>query len=215
MLIVGAKGFAKEVLEVLHQNNEADNLVLYDDVNDDAPEDLYGQFKILKNSNEAEAYFKSVDNRFTIGIGNPILRRKLFEKFSALGGIFSSTISVLTSIGSFDVEIGMGCNILANSVFSNSVKIGKGCIIYYNSIITHDCIIGDFVEISPSVTLLGRCNIGEFSQIGSNATILPNVNIGSNVIVGAGSVVTKDVPDNCVVVGIPAKIVKDLEPLSF
>jgi acetyltransferase-like isoleucine patch superfamily enzyme len=39
--------------------------------------------------------------------------------------------------------------------------------------------------------------------------------IGKNVIVGAGSLVTKDVPDNCMVVGIPAKIIKDLEPLKF
>lgn len=215
MLIVGAKGFAKEVLEVLHQNNETDNLVFYDDVNDDAPEDLYGQFKILKNTNEAEAYFKAVDNRFTIGIGNPILRKKIFEKFLALGGVFSSTISPKANIGSFDIRIGNGCNILANSIFSNSVIIGKGCIVYYNSIITHDCIIGNFVEISPSVTLLGRCFIGSFSQIGSNATILPDVKIGKNVIVGAGSVVTKDIPDNCVVVGIPAKIIKELEPLNF
>ena len=45
------------------------------------------------------------------------------------------------------------------------------------------------------------------SVIGSNATLLP-VTIGENSIVGAGSVVTKDVPDNCVVVGNPAKIIK-------
>jgi sugar O-acyltransferase (sialic acid O-acetyltransferase NeuD family) len=215
MLIVGAKGFAKEVLEVLYQNKQTDNLVFYDDVNDESQEDLYGQFKILKNTDEAVTYFKIIDNRFTIGIGNPVLRKKLFEKFKALGGTFISTISPLALIGSFDVEIGKGCNILANSILSNSVKIGKGCIVYYNSIITHDCLIGDFVEISPSVTILGRCTIGEFSQLGSNATILPDMKIGKNVIVGAGSLVTKDVPDNCMVVGIPAKIIKDLEPLKF
>jgi acetyltransferase-like isoleucine patch superfamily enzyme len=86
---------------------------------------------------------------------------------------------------------------------------------YYNSIITHDCTIGDFVEISPSVNILGRCNVGSFSQIGSNTTILPNTIIGKNVIIGAGSVVTKSIPDNCVAVGTPAKIIKELEPLEF
>ena len=49
MLVIGAKGFAKEILEVLYQNSQTDNLVFYDDVNADAPEELYGQFKILKN----------------------------------------------------------------------------------------------------------------------------------------------------------------------
>nr|WP_250349320.1 DapH/DapD/GlmU-related protein [Flavobacterium anhuiense] len=50
--------------------------------------------------------------------------------------------------------------------------------------------------------------MGEFSQIGANSTILPKVKIGKNVIVGAGSVVTKDIPDNCLVVGVPARIIK-------
>ena len=215
MLIVGAKGFAKEVLEVVFQNNETENLVFYDDVNNDTPEYLYGQFKILKNTKEASNYFKSTDNRFTIGIGNPILRKKLFDKFKSLGGEFISTISPSAIIASFDVEIGIGSNILTGAVFSSSSKIGSGCIVYYNAIITHDCLIGDFVEISPNVTILGKAIIGNYSHIGASATILPKITVGTNVIIGAGSVVTKDVPDNCVVAGIPAKIIKVLAPLEF
>lgn len=53
--------------------------------------------------------------------------------------------------------------------------------------------------------------IGDDVWIGGNVTILPGVNIGNNVIVAAGAVVTKDVPDNCVVGGVPAKILKPLE----
>ncbi len=53
--------------------------------------------------------------------------------------------------------------------------------------------------------------IGDDVWIGGNAIILPGVTIGNNVIVAAGAVVTKDVPDNCVVGGIPAKKIKDLE----
>jgi len=215
MLIVGAKGFAKEVLEILHQLDQTNNLVFYDDVNHDLPTMLFNQFEILKNVASASDYFKNIDNRFTIGIGNPKLRKILTDKFMQLGGVFTSTISSKAVIGSYDVKIGEGSNILSGAIFSNSVAIGKGCIIYYNSIITHDCKIGDFVEISPSVTLLGRCSVGAFSQIGSNATILPDIKVGQNVIVGAGSVVTKDIPDNCMVVGIPAKIIKELEPLHL
>jgi sugar O-acyltransferase (sialic acid O-acetyltransferase NeuD family) len=215
MLIIGAKGFAKEVLEVIHQLNQLENLFFYDDVNDDVPEKLFGQFPILRTTQEASVYFKTVDNQFTIGIGNPVLRKQLYDKFSALGGEFTSTISPLATIATFDVNIGYGSNVLSGAFFSNGSKLGKGCIVYYNSIITHDCTIGDFVEISPSVTLLGRSGIGSYSQIGSNATILPGIKIGKNVIIGAGSVVTKDLPDNCVAVGIPAKIIKELIPLAF
>ena len=73
MLIVGAKGFAKEVLEVLHQLNETEDVVFYDDVNKDAPDFLYGKFPILKNKEAVSDYFKTVDKRFKIGIGNPVL----------------------------------------------------------------------------------------------------------------------------------------------
>jgi len=208
MLIIGAKGFAKEVLEVLNQLNQLENLAFYDDVNNDVPEKLFGHFPVIRTTQEATVYFKTIDSQFTIGIGNPILRKKVYDKFTALGGKFTSTISPLSSIGSFDVKIGIGSNILLGAIFSNGIRLGKGCIVYYNSIITHDCSIGDFVEISPSVTLLGRSEIGSYSQIGSNATILPDIKIGENVIIGAGSVVTKDLPDNCVAFGIPAKIIK-------
>lgn len=215
MIVLGAKGFAKEVLEVLHQLNDLEHLVFYDDVNLDLPEILYDRFGILKSISEAQDYFNTVDNRFTIGIGNPALRKKLYDKFTAIGGKFVSTISSSSSIGSYDVEIGIGSNVLSGTIFSNSSKIGMGCIVYYNSIITHDCIIGDFVEISPSATILGRATIGSFTQIGCNSTVLPNIKIGTNVIVGAGSVVTKDLPDNCVAVGIPAKVIKELPALVF
>lgn len=47
--------------------------------------------------------------------------------------------------------------------------------------------------------------------IGGNVTILPGVHIGNNAVVAAGAVATKDVPDNCLVGGIPAKKIKDIE----
>lgn len=215
MLIIGAKGFAKEVLEVLYQLNQTESLAFYDDVNAEVGDFLYDKFPILKNENQAIKYFSEVDNKFTIGIGNPILRYKLYSKFKNLNGIFTSSISKDSKIGNFDLEIGSGTNILPNAIISNSVKIGKGCLIYYNSIITHDCQIGDFVELSPNAIILGRATVGNFSKIGSNATILPDIKIGKNVVVGAGSVVTKDVPDNCLVVGTPAIIKKMLPPLEF
>ncbi|WP_428231308.1 acetyltransferase [Flavobacterium sp.] len=214
MLIVGAKGFAKEVLEILHQLNQLDNLVFYDDVNAEVKGNLFDQFSILKTTQEALSYFTTTDNRFTIGIGNPVLRKIIYDRFIVLGGVFTSTISE-SNIGNYDVFIGTGSNILSGATISNSVKIGVGAILYYNSIITHDCVIGDFVELSPGATILGRCKVGDYCQIGANATILPDLNIGKNVIVGVGAVVTKDIPDNSLVVGIPGKIIKQLEPLQF
>ena len=211
MLIVGAKGFAKEVLEILYQNEYKKDIVFYDDVNSDINSKLYDKYHILKSEVEAKDFFLKNGPEFTIGIGSPKLRAKIYQKFNSIGGILTSIISNNADIGNHDTKIDIGCNILSGVRISNSVSIGKGCIVYYNSIITHDSFIGDFVEISPSVNILGRVEISSYTHIGSNATILPDIKIGKNSIIGAGSVVTKDVPDNALVVGVPAKIVKSLE----
>ncbi|TVZ26047.1 sugar O-acyltransferase (sialic acid O-acetyltransferase NeuD family) [Gillisia sp. Hel_I_86] len=208
MLVIGAKGFAKEVLEILHQNNQLNNLHFFDDVNKNIGEYLFDTFPIINSYTHAKTLFKEVAPDFTIGVGNPTVRRKLYQCFVVLGGELTSVISKNAEIGSYDIFIGKGCNILPSAVVANGSILGKGCLIYYNAMVTHDCILGDFVELAPGATILGRVEIGDNCHIGANATLLPNVKIGANVVVGAGAVVTKNLPDNCVAVGIPAKIIK-------
>ena len=97
----------------------------------------------------------------------------------------------------------------------NSRVLQKGLLklINLNCTVGHDSIIGDFVEMAPGVHISGNCTIGAYCNIGTNATILPKITMGENVIVGAGSVVTKDVPANCLVVGVPAVIKKEVPKL--
>lgn len=210
MLIVGAKGFAKEVLEILHQNSQTENLYFYDDVNDDIPDKLYGKFPILKSENEAREYFQDISYEFAIGIGGPHLRKMIYEKFTNLGGVATSVISQKAEMGSYDNNIEEGVIITSGCIITNSIKIKKGALINLSSTIGHDTIIGEFVEICPNVSISGHCNIKNHVFIGTSATILPNVTIGENSIVAAGSVVIKDVPDNVMVAGAPAEIKKHL-----
>ena len=206
MIIVGAGGFAKELLSCL-TGRQREALYFYDDVNPELHL-VFDQFKVLKNTAEVLTHFDRVDSKFTIGIGNPELRKMLYKKFIALGGVYTSVISDQASIGEYDVNLGEGVNILSGVNISNAVSIGKGTMIYYNTNITHDCNIGNFVEIAPGVQVLGRVTIHNEVSIGAGAIILPDVTIGEKAIVGAGTVVTKDVKAYEIVVGVPAKPIK-------
>jgi len=150
-----------------------------------------------------------------------------------------STIYAGTEIGD-NFQTGQGVSIREDNVIGDNVSIGTNSVLEFgnrigdNSRIHSNCFlemvtIGKFVFIGPNVVFTDdphpmgcprykECKKGaiveDFARIGANSTILPGVRIGRNSLVGAGSVVTKDVPGNCVVVGNPAKVIKKIDDLA-
>jgi sugar O-acyltransferase (sialic acid O-acetyltransferase NeuD family) len=209
MLIIGAKGFAKEVLAIFSQSGVTDNIFFYDDVSENIPPMLYEQFPVLRSLNEAEELFRQ-DKRFTLGIGNPKLRYELGQKFSQIGGILTSVISPFAQIGKFGTTIGNGVSLMTGTVVTHDVKISDGALINLNCTIGHDSYIGRFAELSPGVHISGNCSVGDFATIGTGAVILPKIKVGNHAVVGAGAVVTQDVADHTLVVGMPAKFIRNI-----
>jgi|SRR5665647_963111 len=76
--------------------------------------------------------------------------------------------------------------------------------------VNHDGGVALFRDEFPGLNVYGKIKIGNNVFIGINSIILPGVTIGDNVVIGAGSIVNRDVPDNVVVAGVPAKIIKSL-----
>jgi acetyltransferase-like isoleucine patch superfamily enzyme len=98
-----------------------------------------------------------------------------------------------------DVKIGNRSRISSHSFICSSVKIGEDCFVAHGVMFTNDKFTEDRDNWIERKTIIGN-NV----RIGSNATILP-VKIGNNVVIGAGAVVTKDIPDDYIVKGNPAK----------
>ena len=156
--------------------------------------------------------FSEIENHYVIalGIGNNRTRKEIYDKVKTRGMEVATIIDPNAVLSDF-VDVGEGTVIFANCVINNSAKIGIGCIINTSAVIEHDCLIGDFSHISPNAALAGGVKVGSYTQIGIGASVREGISIGNNVIVGAGAVVVKDVPDNVVVVGNPAKILRKNE----
>lgn len=127
-------------------------------------------------------------------------------------GIIPDTLIDINSSVCPSVKIGAGSQILAHSLIATDTVIGEGCIINHNTNIDHECEIGNGVHIAPSATLCGCVKVGNNVMVGAGAVILPRIKIEDNSIIGAGSVVTKNVSENQIVVGNPAKLLKNRTP---
>jgi acetyltransferase-like isoleucine patch superfamily enzyme len=125
-------------------------------------------------------------------------------KISPYTNLYGCTLHDDVFIGPFveiqsNVSIGSRTRISSHSFVCSSVNIGEDCFIAHGVMFTNDKFTKSRKDWVESKTF-----IGDNVRIGSNSTILP-VKIGNNVVIGAGSVVTKDIPDDTVIKGNPAK----------
>lgn len=106
------------------------------------------------------------------------------------------------------IFLNKGVIIGAVANFGNHVLVNRG------ATLGHHLTTEDYVSIGPGVVTGGNVTLGRGTMIGLGATILPSIKIGKHTIIGAGAVVTKDVPDNAIMVGNPARKIKD-SSISF
>lgn len=133
--------------------------------------------------------------------------------------LYGCTIGDNTKIGTFveiqkNATIGKNCKISSHTFICEGVHIGDGVFVGHNVTFINDKIPR---AVNPDGSLqteadwkLVETYVKNGASIGSSATIMCGVTIGENAIVGAGAVVTKDVPPNTVVAGVPAKVIKKL-----
>ncbi len=203
LLIYGASGHAKVVIDIVEQQGVHRILGLLDD----APERQGGDFLGYRVLGGQQTLIGHRRCGILIAIGNNNARKRVQEHAKALG--YEPVIAVHPSARlARDVSIGPGTVIMAQVAINSGTVLGEGVIVNTGATIDHDCWIGDFVHISPGVNLAGHVAVGSLTQVGIGACAIPGVRIGANTIIGAGAAAVQDVPDYVVAVGVPARVIK-------
>lgn len=219
--VYGAGGFAREVAPVLRRlwleteammdiNETAPDIVFVDDSENRATS-INGMpvldFQAL--TSDAHRHRKVV-----VAIGSGETRKKIEGKCSDAGLRLASAVSH-TAIVMDEVHLGDGAVVCDHAIITSNVRIGRSFQANLYSYVAHDCIIGDYVTFAPRVSCNGNVHIGDGAYVGTGVMIIQGsssepMTIGAGAIVGMGSVVTKPVEPNTLVVGNPARMVRRL-----
>jgi sugar O-acyltransferase (sialic acid O-acetyltransferase NeuD family) len=145
---------------------------------------------------------------FIVPLFTPAFRQQAAREALAIGFtraftlIDPSAVQPRTLTNGQGVYVNCGCSLGAAAEFDDFVFVNRG------SSLGHHVHLGRFVSVGPGVVIAGEVTVGRGSMIGAGAVVLPKLTIGVNSVIGAGSVITKNVPDHCLVLGNPARIVK-------
>ena len=211
IIILGAGGLGQEIAWLIEEINEEEkqwNLIGYLDSHPAVQNKSFLGYPVLGHFSLVEKY---PNTYYVIAFGDPRLRKRIVESISLnnikWANLYSPTVKIHTSN-----MIGKGVVIGRYTDLTLDCKIGNFAMLNIHVVLGHDVVIGDYSIVSPNVTITGSARIGHTCSIGANAFIR-DITIGDYVTVGASSCVVKDVESDCVVAGVPARIIRKGKPV--
>lgn len=208
VLVFGASDHCRYTIDILERDERFQIIGILDDKLRNGQD--YGGYEVLgKIIDLPEIIIKYSVSKGIIAIGDNFTRFTISEKIKKLTTQFEfiSGIHPSATVGK-NVKIGCGSLIMAGVIVNNDTVIGEHCFLATKASIDHDCVMADYSSLSPGVTTGGNVKIGLCTAIGLAANILHGKNIGQHSVVGAGSLVVKDIGDNLIAYGIPARKIR-------
>jgi acetyltransferase EpsM len=207
LIVWGASGHAKVVADIVRVTGRYAIRGFLDDRDEQSPGRSFCGATVLGGRQQLEALRNGGVSALIVGVGDCHARLRLAALAVAAGYRLPTAIHPAAVVAS-DAEVGLGTVIVAGAVVNPSSRLGEHAIVNTGATVDHDCILDDGVHISPGAHLGGGVRVGRASSIGIGANVRDHVIIGANAIVGAGSLVLTDVPDDVVVFGCPARVVR-------
>lgn len=137
-------------------------------------------------------------------VGRSGTRERLFALVLA-SGLAPLDVVHPAAILAADAAWGPGVTVLARAVLNPNARLGANVVVNTGAIVEHDCEVGEHVHVATGAILCGAVRVGAGAHIGAGAVVRQGIRVGARAVVGAGAVVVHDVPDDTVVVGVPAR----------
>ncbi len=214
ILIYGASGHAKMIVDIILKNNKY-TIIGFVDSYKPLNQDIYG-YKIIGNLDTLPNLIKEHNiHGIIIGIGDNFTRQKAYHKIEKIAPTLEF-VSVIhpSAILAHDIVIPKGVVIMPNAVVNANAKIGEFCILNTKSSLGHDSIMADFSSLASGGIIGGNVQIGICSAVCLRASIIQNITIGDYTVIGAASLVLKSIGDYKQAFGIPINSIKDRDPDS-
>ena len=203
LIILGAGSFAEEGLDVVQETGLFDVACFVEGIDRSKIGRAIAGIPVVW-VDDVKEYDRS--NLLLCLVGSPA-RRNFIAQIEKVGFEFATVVHPSARV-SRSVTIGRGVFISVGCIVAARSSIGDHVILNRAAVIGHHVTVGDYTTVSPGANIGGGASIGSGCYIGMGAIILDHVSVGDNSVVGAGAVVTKDVPAEVQVVGVPARITK-------
>ncbi len=210
IVIIGASGHAKVIIDIIEKNNDYTIVGLIDSYK---PTDykLY-DYKVLGKEKDIKKLKKIYNfNTGIIAIGDNWTRKQMHEKIikSNPDFNFGKALHHKAVIGK-NVSIGQGTVIMAGVIVNSDAKINDFCILNTKASLGHDAKMLNYSSLAPNSTIGGGVTIGICTAICLSSTVIQDLIIGHYCVVGTGSIVLKSIPDLCLYYGAPARFVRTI-----
>lgn len=207
IIIVGCGGFAREVVWALAECNVDSEVIGFLDDSDVLQGTSLDSIPVLGRVYDWPR-FSNAD--FVVAVGSPRIRHGIVCRMRESGDPRFATVIHSSARLSRCVRVGAGSILTAGCVITTGIELGEHVILNLNSTIGHDALVGDFCTIAPMVAISGNVRLGPGTEVGTGACLREGITMGRGSMAGMGAVVVRDVAERDLVVGNPARVMRQL-----